>query len=233
MLLEVYCDEHRPELLYRPRAGEGPYALIGGVWLPADSRTEFKARWGELKQKYKHHEELKWRKVSRDSLACYQAAVDLFLEYEESIRFRCIAIDTHRLDLDAYHDGDAELGFYKFYYWLLDAWTVGPDEYDVFVDVKTTRISGRLPVLKRCLNRSAAALTPVRRIQAISSHESAGLQLADTLLGASGARFNGTLRAGSAKADLVEYLERRLGIPRIAPTPKSETKFNVFGIWLS
>lgn len=232
MIQEIYCDEYCPELLYHPRAGDGPFSLIGGVWLPAKLRSEFKASWNKLKQRNLHHEELKWRKVSRGSLDCYADVVDLFLEYGEVLRFRCIAIDTGRLDLAAYHDGDAELGFYKFYYWLLDAWTVGPDEYDIFVDEKTTRLGGRLRVLKRCLNRSSLVPSPVRRVQAVSSHESAGLQLADILLGATGARLNHSLRTGSAKEGLVQHLEHGLAVPAIAPTSKSETKFNVFGIWL-
>jgi hypothetical protein len=57
------------------------------------------------------------------------------------------------------------------------------------------------------------------------------IQFCDVLLGAASSRINQTLNAGTAKADLVERLEKGLG-RRLAPTHKTEEKFNVFKIRL-
>jgi hypothetical protein len=231
MDFEVYCDESRPELLSSSRPGQARYTLIGGLWMPADLRPDFKGNWQTVKAKHHRFEELKWTKISRSSVGCYEAAVDIFLQ-SENLRFRCIAIDSTRLDVDRYHEGDPELGFFKFYYWLLDAWTYGPDAFFIFCDIKTTRLGGRLSTLQRCLNRSVHLRAPVANIQAIPSSQSAGLQLTDILLGVAGARLNSVLDPGSAKESVATHLERGLGISQICDTPKSEAKFNVFKIRL-
>lgn len=233
MNYHVYCDESRPELLYRgPRDGEH-YTLIGGLWLPSSARERFKGDVLALREKHHRYEESKWTKISATGVKFYGDLMDLFVDYGNQARFRCIAVDSRKVDLQKYHDGDAELGFYKFYYMLLDAWTFGPDVYDIYCDLKTARVGGRLETLRHCLNRSQSATAPVRRVQAVPSSQSAGLQIVDVLLGAASARLNGALSPGGHKAAVVKRLESRLGIAQIAPTPKAESKYNVFKIWLT
>jgi hypothetical protein len=73
-------------------------------------------------------------------------------------------------------------------------------------------------------------LTRIKVLQATQSHESLGIQLADLLMGASLAKFNGRL-ASAAKRALVERIEHHIRRP-IAHTMAGEKKFNVFQIKL-
>ena len=123
-------------------------------------------------------------------------------------------------------EGDGELGFYKFYYQLLQTWIHDFNRYTIFCDHKPNRVEHRLSVLKRCLGHSNIS-SEVATVQAVPSDEAVLIQAVDVLTGAVAARYNQTLRAGSAKTALVTALEARMG-QTIAHTSKAEQKFNVF-----
>jgi hypothetical protein len=131
------------------------------------------------------------------------------------------------VDLIRFHEGDGELGFYKFYYQLLLHWTTDCNDYHVFCDHKRNRLPSRLQTLELCLNR--ANLSSTVHVQAIHSGESVLIQLCDVLIGLTQARFNGIEALGGAKRDLLVHLEQRLG-HEIRATSVAEQKFNVFEI---
>jgi len=223
---DVYCDESGPELLCskKPKA---QYLVIGSLWLPEERRDEFKSTLHELRNRHHVGPEFKWRKVSRSRLQFYRECVDWFFAAGENLRFRAIVVDRTKIDLIKFHEGDAELGFYKFYYQLLLHWTRDCNFYRVFCDYKSNRLPTRLKTLEACLNHANLASDLV--VQAVRSEESVLLQVCDVLIGVTQARFNRTPKDGSAKAELVADVERHLGHP-IRQTQLSEQKFNVFEI---
>jgi hypothetical protein len=79
---------------------------------------------------------------------------------------------------------------------------------------------------------SANLSSDIVNVQATRSKESVLIQMADVLTGIAAARFNGSLKEGSAKWQLVCHLEQALGV-KIAATFRSEQKFNVFDIDLA
>ncbi len=168
--------------------------------------------------------EAKWQKASRSRFGFYTDAIALFAK-NSNLRFRCVSIDREKVDLIRFHEADAELGFYKFYYQLLHHWILDFNDYSAFCDVKANRSKTRLRDLQRCLNRTN--LSSRVRVQAIRSDESVLIQLTDILTGAAAARLNGSVRPGSVRSDLVVELEQALG-HGIAPTARGEQKFNVF-----
>lgn len=227
MRFEVYCDESRPDLLGSARPG-ARFMVIGSLWLPTDKRDDFKTAIHALRDKHRVGGEFKWQKVARTRQAFYEELVQRFHDQGDALRFRCIAVDQSQVNLPLYHEDDQELGFYKFYYQLLHHWILDFNAYAVFVDFKSNRRRDRLHVLRRCLDLSNLS-SRVERVQAVRSDESVLVQLADVLTGAAAARLNNGLRTGSAKAAVVERLEALLN-RKIAPTWKSEQKFNVFQI---
>jgi hypothetical protein len=226
MNFDVYCDESGPELLHseKPKAR---YMVIGSLWLPEDFRAEGKAAIHELRHRHGIGSEFKWRKVSPSKLAFYRDAVDWFYAAGSDLRFRAIVVDRTKIDLVKFHDGDGELGFYKFYYQLLLHWTRECNRYQVFCDHKSNRLPSRLKTLEACLNR--ANLASEIKVQATRSEESVFVQLCDVLTGLTQARFNGEERLGPAKRDLLKHLEASLGHP-VRSTSVGEQKFNVFEI---
>lgn len=201
--------------------------MIGSLWLVADLRDEMKQKIRELRVRHSTWGEAKWHKTSRSRLEFYKGLVDLFCAYEDEVRFRCIAVDSKRYD-SAWHNNDDELGFYKCYYQLLHHWISDSNTYRIFCDAKTNRDPSRLLKLQEVLS-NANLSSEISTIQSLPSREVALIQLCDLLLGASAARLNDTVESGSAKDDLLRYFEGRLR-RRIAPTRRTEAKFNVFMI---
>lgn len=230
MHFEVYCDESRPEV-FTSRGTNGRLLMIGSLWLPKELRVQVKEEVKAIRQRWGVWGEIKWSKVSPSKLSFYESVVDLFLSYGDQLRFRCIAVDADQVNMDLHND-DAELGFYKFYYQLLHHWIYDFNSYSVFCDTKSNRDPDRLAVLRDCLD-CANLSSEIACVQALPSREVVPIQIADLLLGMAGARLNNSVVEGGAKDRLIRRLEERLGLERIAATPKDETKFNVFRIRLA
>ena len=228
MKFEVYCDETLPDL-FTSQHPKARYLMIGSLWLPANLRETAKARIRTLRAQHGVHGEMKWRKISPSKVAFYTDLVDLFMSFGLDLRFRCIAVDRETMNLDL-HDGDAELGFYKFYYQVLHHWILDLNEYTIFCDLKHNRDRTRLATLRRVLN-NANRTSIIRNVQSLPSSEVVLLQLCDVLLGAASARINAHDDLGLAKESVIAHLESRLG-RSLQPTAKAEEKFNIFKIRL-
>lgn len=227
MRFDIYCDESRPDLL-STKHPTARFMVIGSLWLASDDRQAFKDEIHALRDKHRIGGEFKWQKVSPSRAAFYTELVEWFCAKGDRLRFRCIAVEQQKIDLVKFHDGDQELGFYKFYYEMLHQWILDFNEYAVFCDFKRNRARDRLHVLQRCLS-STNLSSVITSVQAIPSEESVLIQLTDILTGVAAARLNDILTAGSAKTDLVARLERCLD-RRIGHTMRGEPKFNVFVI---
>ncbi|WP_293955607.1 MULTISPECIES: DUF3800 domain-containing protein [unclassified Sphingobacterium] len=226
MKFEIYCDESGLEALSNKQAHD--YTGIGGIWIPADQRAALKEGIGAIKAKYNILGELKWQKVSPSYIDLYKEIVDFFFN-AGYIRFRVIEIEAEKVDHIRFNSADAELGFYKFYYQLLQHWIFDFNEYVVFADLKQDRNKGRLKELEKVLD-NANLTSDIKQVQGLPSHESLGIQLADILTGMVTAKFNKEYKPDSAKAQLIQYLEEKYLSREIAPTAKWEEKFNVFKI---
>ncbi|MEW6220219.1 MAG: DUF3800 domain-containing protein [Thermodesulfobacteriota bacterium] len=231
MRFEIYCDESQPDVFWSRSPKRARFLMIGSLWLPADLRAEVKDAINSLKTEYGFAREIKWHHVSSGHQEFYRGLVDLFLRFDSSLRFRCIAVEGDKVDMARYHESDAELGFYKFYYHLLKNWIEDFSEYRVFCDEKTNRAGGRLRTLRRCL-ACANLSSNVEFVQALPSHDVVLLQMVDFLLGMASARLNDAVQAGGAKDKVARHLEKALGM-RLAHTPRNERKFNIFQIRLN
>ncbi len=133
MDFEVYCDESRQDLIAKKQTGQ--FFMIGSLWLPAEIREDVKVGIAQLREKYSVRGEIKWSKISPSKKDFYIALIDLFISFQEKLRFRCIAIESSMVDL-GWHNHDKELGFYKFYYQLLHHWILDLNAYTIFCDTK-------------------------------------------------------------------------------------------------
>lgn len=224
MDFEVYCDESGLEALTRQEAHR--FTAIGGIWMPAKFREQFKHDLSGIKLNHGVHGELKWNKVSPRFVDLYKEVVTYFFQTPE-LRFRVILVESKLVDNITFNDKDAELGFYKFYYQLLHHWIFDFNSYNIFLDFKVNRNKGRLKELRQVLD-NANLSSSVEQVQALPSNESLGIQLADVLTGIASAKFNSEITS-RAKQDLIVYTEELMG-KQIKPSPKWEEKFNVFRI---
>lgn len=155
--------------------------------------------------------------------------VDLFFSYKDRVRFRCIAVNPNEI-IWAYHNDDKELGFYKFYYFVLDKWIRDFNEYSIFCDAKVNRDLSRLNKLHEILITSNR-LSYIDRVQALPSKEVVLIQLTDLLLGAASSKLNSIKHTNMAKNNIINKIEQNLG-RKIKPTYLDEKKFNLFNIKL-
>lgn len=224
MDIEVFCDESSQEVLADKSANK--FLVLGSLWMPAEYREEFKSAIRAIKDEHHYHNEIKWNKVAPSSQAFYQKLVGYFFS-TDNLRFRGILVEAEKVDMVRFNHADNELGFYKFYYQLLHHWVLDYNNYSFFLDHKINKDKTRLKELKRVL-ASANLFANIENVQALPSHESVGIQLADFFMGALNGKMNGKVTS-EAKKGLIAEIEHGLGRP-IQPTPKAEEKFNVFKI---
>lgn len=169
---------------------------------------------------------LNGKKVCKKSIDFFKSIIDLFLSNPD-IRFRCIVIDKSKLDFFKYHEKDVELGFYKFYYQMLNKWIYDYNNYKIFIDLKTNRIKNRIKMLEQVLNN--ANLFSEITVQALPSKEVLLIQLTDFLLGLISTKFNYEDKVNINKKILIDYFENKFG-KKIEGTNLSEKKVNIFVI---
>ena len=225
MDFEVYCDESALEAISKNNAHL--YMGIGGIWLPAEHRESLKNGIAAIKKKYDIKGELKWKKLSPSYYELYKEVIDYFFN-AGYIRFRVILIEAGKVDHIKFNNEDAELGFYKFYYQLIKHWIFDFNAYTIFADLKENRNKGRLKELKSALD-SSNFTSDILQVQGLPSEQSLGIQLADILTGLVVSKFNKEA-TGSAKLNLINYIETKYLSKEIAPTSKWEEKFNIFKI---
>jgi len=218
----LYCDESNIQ--------SARFMLIGGLWIP--QRTEFSLRehLTNVRRVFNMTAEFKWTKVSQSKLPAYTAWLDCFFGNKD-VGFRCIVIDTKLLDYRAFHKGDHELGFYKFYYQLVSRNIQPENLYWLYTDERTNRKKNRLEVLKIVTNRywmKQSGAEPLRGVEPRRSHDEDLLQLTDVLLGALGYTWNESTES-PAKLSLIAHIRKRLGWPSLKQsTSPSATRFNVW-----
>ena len=227
-MLELYCDESRQDLFYNKKiiSDTNKYIFIGGIMVDTNEREDIKKKINELKKKYNVKSELKWNSVTMKYLNLYKEMIDVYIQC--NIGFRAICIDSSKINLK-YHNDNAELGFYKFYYQLLNNWISINFKYRIYTDIKTYSNPNVLKDLRRCLNNRNHP-NSVEKIYAIESKESVFLQLEDILMGATAYKINFRESGKSeAKKELIKYIEDMLG-HELQPTNKKALKFNLFEI---
>ena len=211
---EVYCDESRQDLFCNKESisSNNRYICIGGIWVEDIAREKIKNEIKLLQEKYKLYSEFKWKTVSPSKYGFYDELIELFFKYSaQELRFRCVIIDSLEIDMETYNQNDSELGFYKFYYQLLNYWIVGNNTYRIYTDYKVNKKNDRLIELRQVLNNSSF-YSNVKLIQAINSKESLMLQLEDVIMGVVAYKYNfGTNGNSKAKIDLISKFESRLG----------------------
>ena len=229
MKINVYCDENLPDLFTSKKITDKKL-MIGSLWIEDGLNEQLKDSIKNLREEYNCWGEIKWTKVSPNKEKFYLSLVNLFFSYGLQMRFRCIAIDPKQINW-SYHNDDKELGFYKFYFLVLDKWINEFKDYNIFCDIKANRDLRRLNKLHEIL-QTANRTSTIHRVQALPSKEVVLIQLSDLLLGAASSAINNIPLKNPAKINLIKTLEKHLG-KTLAPTYQSEDKFNIFDLKLN
>lgn len=232
MKIEIYCDESRQDLFNNKNSitENNRYICIGGIWIESEIREKVKSDIKVIQKKHNVFGEFKWKTVTPSKYDFYKELVELFFNYDDKIKFRCVVIDAKQVDMKTYNNSDSELGFYKFYYQLLTYWINNKNQYKIYTDYKVNRKNDRLNDLRLILNNKSRSSTTVQLIQAINSKESLLLQLEDVLMGAVAYKYNfGDSGKAMAKNNLIGVIEDILKT-KITDNNRYNNKFNIFKI---
>ena len=218
----VYSDESRQNA-HR-------FMLFGALFVErGPSHEQLSQRIAEVRRKRRLSSEMKWSKVSRGMLDSYREFMDTFFDSECS--FRCLVIDTHKVNLRMHHENDRELAFYNFYFLMLASNMRPSDRYLVLTDERDNRERNRLSDLKDRLNShwrlNGAETDVVANVEPRGSKASDELQLVDLLLGATGYAIE-EYTTSEAKLNLVRHVEGRLGTDNLRAHRGSGSQFSVW-----
>ena len=220
----VYCDESR-----HTSNSHNTFMAIGGLWLPRAEKRLLTRRFRDLCHSLDIHSEVKWSKVSDKYLEKYRRLVDFFFD-EQAFRFRVIVVEHAKIRFDEYHNGNAELGFYKFYYLMLAKWIEAKNSYLVLLDFKQNKDATHYAKLRETLAAGAPPDARISDLTVIDSHVSPLAQLCDLLTGAVAAAYCNAIKG--AKAELAAYIASRCGWETLhcQSTSAASCKFNIFRI---
>lgn len=220
----VYCDESRHD-----GAAHNRYMAIGSLWLKRDVKPGLTQQFRALRETIGLCGEIKWSKVSAMKLDAYKKVVDFFFD-QADLNFRVILVDQTKVDLHKFHGNDRELGFYKFYFEMLEKWLLPNNQYLILLDYKRNKGADRYTTLRRVLEKATRGKAWIDDLTVIDSYESPLAQLNDVLTGATAACWCDS-KPGGPKAELARYIGERRGhsLKTVNGSP-SVTKFNIFSI---
>jgi hypothetical protein len=206
---------------------------IGGLWIPREDKPRLTKTIQSVRRIGGARGEVKWNKTSDRCLGVYKKLADAFFD-EPSARYRVIVVDQQKVDVAKHHGGDQELGFYKFYYEMLEKWIQPGNQYLILLDFKQNHGADRYKNLRRVLERKTRGNAWISDLTVIDSREAPIGQVCDLLTGAVAASCCSDLKHGSAKAELAAHIATRVGWASLRDSSLSPavSKFNVFRIQL-
>ena len=204
---------------------------IGSLWLPRSRKLELTKQFRALRESVGLRGEIKWSKVSAKKLEAYRRLVDYFFDLPD-LRFRVIVVDQSKVDVRRFHGGDRELGFYKFYFDMLEKWIEPGNRYLILLDFKRNKGADRHGTLRRVLENKSKGKAWIDDLTVIDSRESPLAQLNDLLTGSVAATWC-ELKPSGAKEQLSAYVAARRGASlKTATASPAICKFNLFAIAL-
>lgn len=222
----VYCDESGIN-------GEVYYGF-GSLWMPWERRGDFQALLNTLRTRHGYRDEIKWHSVNRYSVEFYLDLLDLFFR-RTWLMFHAVVVRRGYTNPAFHKDWDQEKQ--KRFAMLIKnkvAFFSNGDPakaYHVRVDPLPSRYKKADEVAFKVVAatlRRELGLEPVKSLITRNSKETVGIQVADLLLGATLADWQGKARSDPkrrVRGALAEYL----GWPdTFADTHMREWKFNIW-----
>ncbi len=234
--MRIYTDESRT------KADQGPFMLIGGIICDKETSKEIRQDIKLLKTNPNLPAEFEFHfaKIQPRYIEFYKKLVDVFfnfydpkcqdkrgLEKQKTYRklcFEALLIPHEKIDHHKFSGGDAELGFFQFYYTLLahsiKKHHVAGKKFHVTIDAINTRNHQMVPNLHKRLNSCClpSFTDPVLTVHRQNSKAELLLQMADVILGSVSFTWNKlptvtnmSNETMKAKREVAQYVETKLG----------------------
>jgi hypothetical protein len=227
----ISCDESG--------TGGAPFYGFGTLWMNWQRRGEFAALVQQLRDKHGYTYEIKWKKVSAQSLPFYRELVETFFK-TSWLHFHCVVVRQADVRLEL-HDRDRDLARRKHFTMLLTnkikrclkAHGNRAQTFRIWVDPIASRYKKADEAVEvianNVLKKVFGKIRPVDKVFTRDSHETPSIQLCDVLLGAVMEGWQCKASA-DAKQELREWIAQHLGWADMSAydTFKDEVKFNIW-----
>lgn len=222
----VYCDESG---IHGAR-----YLAFGGLFMAHERRGDFTALVQGLRDEYGFHHEIKWTKVSMHHIEFFEALVREFFR-RPWLLFHCLVVERPYVDMEHHKDFDEVKR--KFFALFLQGrlkflnGSAKTKAYHVIVDPLPSRYAKADEAAHKIVNHTLKrdiGSPLVTKLVTRDSKDAVGIQVADLLLGAVLAGWQGEITA-PGKLRLMRYVASHLGWPDTASdTYPHEAKFNIW-----
>lgn len=262
-MITIYADETCTH------QSQGKYLIISAITLKQQIAKDIRKRINSLKTNLPQSE-FHFTKVTKNTVNQYKQLVDLFFEYynqkdshkqgiSKPKAYRQITLDAlfvehQKIDNVTFNDGDAKLGFLRFYKTLLEflvkkyylqgeSFYIFPDDINLKKGLLTIneheiQLEGFQSV-RHLINENFELENGVpniiNQIQKQQSHSEPLLQLIDVLLGILKCKFNDSNLTGSnrekARREVLSYFEQRCEEARIKLDLGKMYPYRSFNLW--
>lgn len=220
---KIFCDES-----CHLHTDKSNIMVIGGVCCD-NGQVEYMNRFIKyLKHKHNVKKELKWTKLHNMEKAFYKEVLEFFFSRTDISFNAQVVIDKSNLNHIKYNDGDADVFYYKMYYYTLLHFFKIDKKFNVFMDFKDTKGGQRVKKLNEVIHNTFYGNIDVN-YTIINSKESQIMQLCDILIGAiSYKNRNDIEHKSEIKNFIIKLIEDFRGIPLAMSSPQWEHKFRIY-----
>lgn len=235
-----FPPEYRNYLIYGDESGIHGSSLYygwGTLWIPAERRGDLSALLQDLKRTHRFHGEVKWVKLKGRN---EPFALDLITEFFKRnwIMFHCLVVKRSEVRVDLFAGGLAEARLHHLTTMLRKkieffGGSSSDKAYHVRVDPLPSAYAKEDEKLWKITNAMLVETVGDPKIKTLStvadSRTSAGVQIADVLLGAVLCPWNQAVVDGTSKPRIAAHLLDCLGwSDHLADTFPAEWKFNIW-----
>ena len=218
------------------------YVGIGSLWMPHERRGDFVGLFEQIKRSHGITHELKWSKISSFNERFVHDVVCAFFR-TRYLMFHCLVMRKDYIDL-AHHEtkehstrSSRDLALRKHFTMLattkMKFFADGePKEFFLVVDPLPSSYAkadeAAEVIIGHTLKRDVGKHAIIRSLTTRDSKDTPGIQLADVLLGATLADWQGEVSSGP-KTRIAKLVAMHLGWPDTqADTYPGESKFNIW-----
>lgn len=237
---KIFCDESN-HLEYKDNPTLGSKIMVlGGINVLSKDIEHINKHIKYLKHKHNHKKELKWTKLIALQQKFYDEIIEFFFN-EEALKFQALLVpDKRNLKHNIYNQGNADIFYYKMYYYIFKNLLENEINQNIntnvkiYLDYKDTRCGDRIKELLKVLHNKFKDKDTIKfQCFTAQSHEANLIQFVDILIGAIAYKARDDIEHKSKiKNHIVQKIESLSNIKLELGTPPWENKFNIFRIEL-
>jgi len=223
MEYKIFCDESN-----HLDSDKSNLMIIGAISVKNKEVENINRYIKSLKHKHNATYELKWTKLNNNKKEFYKDLLEFFFS-NIYMKFNAqLILNKKNLNHQKYNDGEADMFYYKMYYYTLIPFLEPNNKYNIFIDYKDTKGGQRAKKLNEVIKNSFYGEIETN-FTIIQSYESQIMQLVDILIGAIAYKNRKDIKHNSEiKNYIVNLIEKLNNATLNNSSPEWEEKFRIY-----